>query len=65
MGIAMLTRILTFRDDENGAVAVDWVVLTASIVALNIIAVINFLEGGLADVSTDVSDRVATAAEQE
>jgi len=33
----MLNFIKNFRNDEDGAVTVDWVVLTAAIVALGLI----------------------------
>ena len=36
----------TFRNDEDGAVTVDWVVLTAAIVGLGI-AVLTAVQGGL------------------
>ncbi|SDY76426.1 hypothetical protein [Citreimonas salinaria] len=34
----MFNFIKNFRKDENGAVTVDWVVLTAAIVALAVVA---------------------------
>lgn len=34
----MFKFIKNFRKDENGAVTVDWVVLTAAIVALAVVA---------------------------
>ncbi len=34
----MINFIKTFRDDEDGAVTVDWVVLTAAVVGLAIAA---------------------------
>ncbi|MEN8935524.1 hypothetical protein [Planktotalea arctica] len=34
----MLKSLLTFTSDENGAVTVDWVVLTAAIVGLSVAA---------------------------
>lgn len=47
----MLNFIKNFRNDENGAVTVDWVVLTAAVVAL-----------GLAVGSTILNDTSAQAA---
>jgi Flp pilus assembly pilin Flp len=38
METTMLNFIKNFRKDENGAVTIDWVVLTAAIVALAIAA---------------------------
>lgn len=34
----MLNLIKNFRNDESGAVTVDWVVLTAAVIALGIAA---------------------------
>jgi hypothetical protein len=34
----MINFIKTFRKDENGAVTVDWVVLTAAVVGLGLAA---------------------------
>ena len=42
----------TFRNDESGAVTVDWVVLTAAIVGLGI-AVYGVVSGGIQDLSQD------------
>lgn len=47
----MLNFIKNFRNDEDGAVTVDWVVLTAAIVALGL------LVGGV------ISDNADTAAQ--
>lgn len=47
----MLIRFKTFRRDEDGAVTVDWVVLTAAIVGLGI-AVIGTIASGALDSST-------------
>lgn len=52
----------SFRD-EDGAVTVDWVVLTAGIVAFNVIVLLSMIEGGinvgasviLSDIETAVS----------
>ena len=43
----------TFRNDEDGAVTVDWVVLTAAIVGLGI-AVYGVISGGIEDLSNDI-----------
>ncbi|KPQ07658.1 MAG: hypothetical protein HLUCCA12_04480 [Rhodobacteraceae bacterium HLUCCA12] len=48
----------TFRDDESGAVTVDWVVLTAAIVGLGI-AVIASVRGGV----TELGDSIETSLE--
>jgi len=45
--------IKRFGKDEDGAVTVDWVVLTAALVGLGI-AVLAAVEGGLSDLSNDI-----------
>jgi len=45
--------IKRFGKDEDGAVTVDWVVLTAALVGLGI-AVLAAVEGGLKDLSGDI-----------
>lgn len=52
----MLNFIKNFRNDEDGAVTVDWVVLTAAIVALGLVV-------GNA-VSTGASTKAATIVSQ-
>jgi Flp pilus assembly pilin Flp len=47
----MTNKILRFASDQDGAVTVDWVVLTAAIVGLGI-AVITVIAGGALDHST-------------
>jgi Flp pilus assembly pilin Flp len=47
----------TFRNDEDGAVTVDWVVLTAAIVGLGI-AVYGVISGGIEDLSNDINDEL-------
>jgi Flp pilus assembly pilin Flp len=46
-----------FSSDEDGAVTVDWVVLTAALVGLAI-AVLAAVETGLADLSGDISSEL-------
>ena len=45
-----------FRADEDGAVTVDWVVLTAAIVGLGI-AVLTSVSGG----TTSLADRISSS----
>jgi Flp pilus assembly pilin Flp len=47
-----------FKNDEDGAVTVDWVVLTAAIVGLGI-AVIASVRGGVGTLGTAISTSVA------
>ena len=56
----MLNFIKNFRNDEDGAVTVDWVVLTAAIVGLGI-AVLTSV-GGSADALADATSvRIASS----
>ena len=48
----MLNFIKTFRNDEDGAVTVDWVVLTAAVVALAG-AAYTAIETGASNLSSD------------
>jgi Flp pilus assembly pilin Flp len=50
----MLNAINTFKNDESGAVTVDWVVLTAALVGLGL-AVMGVVSGGIEDLSTDIN----------
>ena len=49
----MLNLMQNFRADEDGAVTVDWVVLTAAIVGLGI-AVVASIRGGTGNMASDV-----------
>ena len=55
----MLNFSKNFRNDEDGAVTVDWVVLTAAIVGLGL-AVLASVGGGATDLSDATSTRIAT-----
>ena len=57
----MLDFIKTFRADEDGAVTVDWVVLTAAIVGLGI-AVIAAVRTGTTDMAGDISSNLSAGA---
>ncbi|SEW09573.1 hypothetical protein SAMN05444851_1366 [Aliiroseovarius sediminilitoris] len=48
--------IKTFQADEDGAVTVDWVVLTAAIVGLGI-AVLTSVSGG----TTSLADKISSS----
>ncbi|ETX30964.1 Flp family type IVb pilin [Roseivivax isoporae] len=54
----MLKFIKTFRKDEDGAVTVDWVVLTAAVVGLAIAAY-----GGISGQALDLIGTAATAVD--
>jgi Flp pilus assembly pilin Flp len=49
----MLNFINTFRANEDGAVTVDWVVLTAALVLLGFL-VLQTVGGGVGDLADDV-----------
>jgi Flp pilus assembly pilin Flp len=55
----MLNFIKNFRADEDGAVTVDWVVLTAAIVGLGI-AVLTSVSSGAETLATDISDELTS-----
>jgi len=46
-----------FNDEEDGAVTVDWVVLTAAIVGLGV-AVITSVRNGVTSLGENISERV-------
>lgn len=46
----MMNFIKNFRNDEDGAVTVDWVVLTAAVVGLAV-AAYSSIEGGASDLT--------------
>ena len=50
-------KIRSYLADEDGAVTVDWVVLTAALVGLAI-AVLAAVETGLADLSGDIASEL-------
>jgi len=54
----MLNFIKNFRRDEDGAVTVDWVVLTAAIVCLGI-AVLTSVGNGTTALSSKISSNLS------
>lgn len=50
----MMNFIKNFRNDENGAVTVDWVVLTAAVVGLAI-AAFSLIDTGVTNLSTGLA----------
>lgn len=48
-----------FKNDESGAVTVDWVVLTAAIVGLAI-AVLAVVSGGVQNLSGDIATQLSS-----
>ncbi|MDW3222580.1 MAG: hypothetical protein R8G34_06765 [Paracoccaceae bacterium] len=55
----MMKFIKNFRNDEDGAVTVDWVVLTAAVVGLAIAAYTSIQEGAT-DLTADTSTYLGT-----
>ena len=53
----LFTMIKDFRNDESGAVTVDWVVLTAAIVGLGI-AVYGVVSGGIQNLSNQIDTQL-------
>ncbi|WP_281824032.1 hypothetical protein [Jannaschia rubra] len=53
----MLNAIKTFKNDEAGAVTVDWVVLTAALVGLGL-AVMGVVSSGIGDVTEQISGQL-------
>ena len=56
----MLNYINTFLADEDGAVTVDWVVLTAAIVGLGI-AVLSSVRSGAETMAGNIETELGTA----
>jgi Flp pilus assembly pilin Flp len=55
----LLNIFKTFKNDESGAVTVDWVVLTAAIVGLGLV-VMNYVGGGIETLSSNISDELGS-----
>ena len=55
----MFTYLKSFRSKDEGAVTVDWVVLTAAIIGLSL-AVVGILARGATDSSTSVGAFLST-----
>ncbi len=54
----LLNIFKSFKNDEAGAVTVDWVVLTAAIVGLGLV-VMTTVSGGLKTAATNINDDIA------
>ncbi len=57
----LLNIFKTFRNDESGAVTVDWVVLTAAIVGLGLV-VMTTVSGGLKNAAANISSDIEAKA---
>ena len=64
----MMNFFKTFAKDEDGAVTVDWVVLTAAVVGLGIAAVAT-IQGGIdtaaGNIQTDIGNNIDNTATAE
>jgi Flp pilus assembly pilin Flp len=59
--VKLFTMIEAFRNDEAGAVTVDWVVLTAAIVGLGL-AVIASVRNGANSLASNISTSLSGAS---
>jgi Flp pilus assembly pilin Flp len=59
----MINLMNNFRNDESGAVTVDWVVLTAAIVGLGV-AVLASVRGATTGLATKISNNIASMSVQ-
>lgn len=59
----MLHFLKSFRRDENGAVTVDWVVITASVVALAV-AIVAAMQASTIEASETTGDYTAAMTEK-
>ncbi|MEM7732927.1 MAG: hypothetical protein AAF280_09125 [Pseudomonadota bacterium] len=55
----MIKFIKNFRKDEDGAVTVDWVVLTAAVVGLGV-AGVTTVQGGISSLAGAIETGVST-----
>ncbi|MFT5000772.1 MAG: Flp pilus assembly pilin Flp [Planctomycetota bacterium] len=55
----LINLVKLFKNDESGAVTVDWVVLTAAIVGLGI-AVLATVSNGVGDLAADVDTTLSS-----
>ena len=54
----LITLFKNFRNDEDGAVTVDWVVLTAAVIGLGI-AALTAVSGGTKELTSKISASLA------
>ncbi len=55
----MHKRVRSFLKSEDGAVTVDWVVLTAAILGIQIVVLIATMEDSMVEVSTSIGNEVS------
>ncbi len=54
-------KLFKFTKDEDGAVTVDWVVLTAALVLVGGV-VVNAIRGGMEDVAADINTQLSATS---
>ncbi len=59
----LINLFKTFRNDEDGAVTVDWVVLTAAVVGLGILAM-GVIDTAVGDLSDNIATQISSSAKQ-
>jgi len=59
--VNFLNLLKTFKNDESGAVTVDWVVLTAAIVGLGLV-VMQTVGGGIESLAGDIDTNLSNDA---
>ena len=57
-----MTKFAQFIRDEDGAVTIDWVALTAGILLLGIAVVYTIFEGGVSSVVGQINDQLSNAS---
>ena len=55
----LFNKIASFRRGQDGAVTVDWVVLTAAVVGLGI-AALAAVKGGMKTLTTSINNQLAS-----
>ena len=56
----LINLFKNFRNDEDGAVTVDWVVLTAAVVGLGILAM-GVIDTAVGDLSDNIAENITAA----
>jgi len=59
----LINFLKRFKKDEDGAVTVDWVVLTAAVVGLGIV-VMGFISPAVSNLAQGISDKLGEAQTQ-
>nr|WP_170301169.1 pilus assembly protein [Frigidibacter albus] len=58
--VKLINLFKSFRNDEDGAVTVDWVVLTAAVVGLGILA-LGVIDTAVGDLSSNIATSISSA----